>query len=166
MGEETRTLEDLKEVAETMAPVFDLIQVAVVRHPADQWLSLRRLAAMKDKLTLAAYLHGYANFAERVAPLGFVQYEEFTRQPAEQAKLLCEKLHLPFDERFIERWPDYDRITGDNLADSRGASLREIRPMQRREAEAGLRAQLRDSSDYHRILELLGYEDIEEPRRT
>jgi hypothetical protein len=59
--------------ADALKGRFDLRQICTVRHPLDQWLSLRQLAVVQGKLTLEGYLAGYRQFAEqaraRVPPL-------------------------------------------------------------------------------------------------
>jgi hypothetical protein len=122
---------------------------------------------MKHKLSLEAFLRGYFLFAEEIAGLGYIRYEDFTRQPAEQMKILCEKLQLDFDKDFLSKWADYTYVTGAvKKENSRGAGLREIVPLPRRPVEPELLRQFRENADYWNILELLGYSDAQEDEST
>ena len=149
-------------LADVLAPAFDCIQIALVRHPLDQWLSLSKLALMHGKLTVEMFLRGYLRFAEHSARIGFVRYEDFTAEPAWQMKIICEKLRLEFDENFLQKWHDYDRITGDTGEKSRGSKLGLIQPLPRPSASPELLQKFRESDDYWQAIELLGFPDAEQ----
>jgi hypothetical protein len=140
--------------AEALVARFDLRQVCTVRHPLDQWLSLRQLAVMNGKLSLDAFLAGYRRFAEQARGIGFFRYEDFAADPSAIMKELCRRLDMRFDRHFSERWSSYAFVTGD-VSGSRGC---QIKPVPRREAEPGLLDQLAASADYRTSLELLGYD--------
>ena len=141
--------------AEALAARFELRQVCTVRHPLDQWLSLRQLAVIHGKLSLDAYLSGYRRFAEQAREIGFFRYEDFAVDPSAIMKELCRRLEVRFDRHFTERWSSYAFVTGD-VSGSRGGC--QIRPVPRRAAEPGLLDQLAASADYRTSLELLGYD--------
>jgi hypothetical protein len=140
--------------AEALAGRFELRQVCTVRHPLDQWLSLRQLAVIHGKLPLGAYLAGYRRFAEQARAIGFLRYEDFAADPGTIMKELCRRLEVRFDRHFAERWSSYAFVTGD-VSGSRGGC--QIQPVPRRTAEAGLLAELAANADYQASLELLGY---------
>ena len=140
--------------AEALAGRFELRQVCTVRHPLDQWLSLRQLAVIHGKLPLGAYLAGYRRFAEQACAIGFLRYEDFAADPGTIMKELCRRLEVRFDRHFAERWSSYAFVTGD-VSGSRGGC--QIQPVPRRTAEAGLLDELAASADYQASLELLGY---------
>lgn len=141
----------LAEVLGRRAPVR---QLCTVRHPIDQWLSLARLALIQGRLDVDRYLLGYRRFAETAAAIGFIRYEDFTRAPDATLADLCERLDVPFDPGFHDRWRSYDRITGD-VAGTRGGG--EITPVPRRPVSAELLHAFERSPDYHPAIELLGY---------
>ena len=141
--------------AEALASRFELRQVCTVRHPLDQWLSLRQLAVVHGKLSLDAYLVGYRRFAEQARAIGFFRYEDFAADPGAVMKELCRRLEVRFDRHFAERWSSYAFVTGD-VAGSRGGG--QIQALPRRAAEPGLLDQLAASPDYRTSLELLGYD--------
>jgi hypothetical protein len=141
--------------AEALAGRFELRQVCTVRHPLDQWLSLRQLTVVHGKLSLDAYLAGYRRFAEQARAIGFFRYEDFAADPGAVMKELCRRLDVRFDRHFAERWSSYAFVTGD-VAGSRGGC--QIRPVPRRAVEPGLLDQLSASPDYQTSLELLGYD--------
>jgi hypothetical protein len=140
--------------AEALASRFELRQVCTVRHPLDQWLSLRQLAVIHGKLSLDAYLVGHRRFAEQARDIGFFRYEDFAADPGTIMKELCRRLEVRFDRHFTERWSSYAFVTGD-VSGSRGGY--QIKPVPRRAAEPGLLDQLAASADYRTSLELLGY---------
>jgi Sulfotransferase family len=140
--------------AEALAGRFELRQICTVRHPLDQWLSLRGLAVVQGKLTLERYLAGYRRFAEQARAIGFLRYEDFVADPDAVMRELCRHLELRFDCHFAERWSSYAFVTGD-VSGSRGGSG--IQPVPRRPAEPGLLDLLPTNPDYVASLELLGY---------
>jgi hypothetical protein len=140
--------------ADALAGRFELRQVCTVRHPLDQWLSLRQLAVVHGKLSLDAYLAGYRRFAEQARAIGFFRYEDFAADPSAVMKELCRRLEVRFDRHFVEHWSSYAFVTGD-VSGSRDGCL--IKPVPRRTAEPGLLDQLAASADYQISLELLGY---------
>ncbi|HET6521652.1 MAG TPA: hypothetical protein VFG47_17805 [Geminicoccaceae bacterium] len=140
--------------AEALRPVFALRQLCTVRHPLDQWLSLRRLALIQGRLTPETYLRGYRAFAEVAAGIGFVRYEDLTRDPAQAMRRTCERLALPFDPGFADRWWNYRFVTGDVYGTRNGTALR---PTPRRETEPGLAERFAANEDYAAALALLGY---------
>jgi hypothetical protein len=141
--------------ADALGSRFDLRQVCTVRHPLDQWLSLRQLAVVQGKLTLDAYLAGYRHFAEQARAIGFLRYEDFAADPSTVLKELCRTLDVRFDRHFSERWSSYTFVTGD-VSGSRGGA--EIQPRPRRTVDPRLLDQVAVNSDYRTSLELLGYD--------
>lgn len=141
-------------MAKILSPCFRLRQVATVRHPIDQWQSLRRLPLLRGRIDLDRFLKGYRRFAELVAPMGFVRFEDFCAQPEEALRRLCDALDLAYDAGWRSRWAAYDRITGDESA-GRGSS--ELRQPRRRPLEPGLADAFMKHPDYQPALALLGY---------
>ncbi len=131
---------------------FEILHVATVRHPIDQWLSLRRLAATRGVLDLPAFLYGYRRFAELCPAMGFVRYEDFVVDPEAVLARLCRALALPYDAGFRQRWAGYTRITGDGSTRST-----EIRLRPRPAVEDSLLAAFAGNRDYRDAIELLGY---------
>ncbi|MHC4131137.1 MAG: O-linked N-acetylglucosamine transferase family protein [Planctomycetota bacterium] len=144
-----------------LKPHYDFKQIALVRHPVDQWLSLSKLGVMKDHLHLDHYLKGYLEFAQQAAEIGYIRYEDFTADPIWQTKILCEKLQLDFDQEFINKWYDYEKITGDTGKQSRGSKLRQIKSLPRPPVPSELLEQFRANEDYWKAIKILNYQDIE-----
>jgi hypothetical protein len=140
--------------AEALASHFRLRQIASVRHPIDQWQSLRRIPIMRGKIDLDRFLVGYRRFAEIAVMLGFVRFEDFCAEPEPALQRLCDALDLPYDAGWRSRWADYDRITGDETAKHSAAGLRQPR---RRPLEPGLAEAFMKHPDYVPALTLLGY---------
>lgn len=147
-------------LTEALRPDFEPCQVALVRHPVDEWLSLRKLAILDGKLKLSDYMEGFLRFAEYAANIGYVRYEDFTHDPQGIMKQICDQLRLPRDPSFIDKWFDYNKITGDVGGGSRGGKLNRIIPLKRSNMERGLIEKFRSDPNYHKALSLLGYEDV------
>jgi hypothetical protein len=137
--------------AEVLRQAFDVINVATVRHPIDQWLSLHRLSTMQDKINLEEFLYDCHRFAVTSHEIGILHYEEFTRNPDGFLGKLCERLDIEFDPTYRERWKTYTNITGDP------SPARDIRPAPRREMKPGLIDRFAANLDYCATLDLLGY---------
>jgi hypothetical protein len=142
-------------IAEVLGEQFEVRHMATVRHPLDQWLSLRNLALVHGKLSLEAFMRGYRRFAEHCTQIGFVRYEDFTRGPREALQLLCRELDLRYDPGWEQRWSSYTTITGE--VQSRRAGTR-IAPVPRQAMEAGLRETCEANTDYRESVRLLGYD--------
>lgn len=145
-------------IAEVLSDQFEVVRTATVRHPIDQYLSFTGLPIMRGvALPLKAYLEGCERFAAEAVAIGFVRYEDFTRDPDASLKTLCERLELPFDGSYIDRWAANDHVTGDTTGTRGGRQ--EIRPLARRQADESTIAAFRAYESYHRIKELLGYDE-------
>jgi hypothetical protein len=141
-------------LAEVLAERFRVVHTASVRHPIDQWLSLRRLPLLQGKISVGEFLRGYARFSEHCIDIGFVRYEDFTVDPDAQLRTLCERLRLRYDPGYRGRWAAYQKVTGDRQGNR---SQREIKPLPRQAMEPGLLEALESNADYLHALELLGY---------
>lgn len=153
-------------LADALTPAFNILQLALVRHPVDQWLSLSKLPLMQGKLTVQMFLKGYLKFAEQAAEIGYIRYEDFTAKPLWQMKILCEKLQLDFDKDFINKWFDYEKITGDVGELSRNSSLRRIEPLPRQAVVPELLKHFHENDDYWQAIELLNYPDVEQGKSS
>ena len=140
--------------AATLTRYFTVVVAASVRHPIDQWLSLRSREMMRGVIGLESYLRGYRRFAEFCVRIGNVRYEDFARNPDVALEALCANLDLPFDPGYESRWSVYTKVTGDIRPFHRGAQIK-LAP--RRHAEAGLLEQFAANSDYRSAIDLLGY---------
>ena len=138
--------------AATLAKKFTVVAAASVRHPIDQWLSLRRLKMMQGVIDLESYLRGYRRFSEFCVRIGYIRYEDFARGPDVALEALCTNLDVPFDRSYRSRWAAYTKITGARRR--RGA---EIKLAPRRPVEPGLPKEFVVNSDYRRAIDLLGY---------
>ncbi len=150
-------------LADMLAKRFEVTHTATVRHPIDQWLSLRdhlrQSQSMQGKsLTLDTFLMGYLKFAEESVRIGFTRYEDFVRSPDSQLRILCERLAISFDTHYKGRWYTYPKITGDT-GETRGGA--EIAQLPRRKVEPNVLDAFARNSNYNCALELLGYDHPE-----
>jgi len=146
-------------LADVLCKDFRLIQLFMVRHPIDQWLSISRLPIMQEavndgRLSVAGFIKGYEAFARHCSAHAFIRYEDFTHQPESLMQQACGHLELPYDPAFMQRWPGYKTITGD-VQSTRGGD--DIRPLKRRPCEAGVLKEFESEESYWNSLTLLGY---------
>jgi hypothetical protein len=151
-------------LAESLKGEFELIRFATVRHPLDQYLSLCKNPLFREKLATGKYLKGVRRFAEMVKSVGFLHYEDFTKDSDGVLKQLCAALQIPFDAAYRERWAKYRNITGDVMpgrsAPGEGESeSAEIKPLPRQDISTQLLSDITGRADYARILQLLDYTD-------
>jgi hypothetical protein len=139
-----------------LARRVELKRFAMVRHPADQWVSQQGLDLLRGRVEPELYLRGCRAFAELAAQTGFVRYEDFTREPEAELSRLCAGLGVPYDSGWRDRYRGYANVTGDPEATSR--MVGEIRPSRRREPAADMHERFGASEDYRKACELLGYE--------
>jgi hypothetical protein len=135
-----------------LAGSFRVVKTASVRHPIDQWLSLSRLDVMQGKLDRDLFLRGYRRFAEQAATMGFLRYERFVDEPDAALRVLCERLELPFDPTYRDRWSTYERLTGE-VAGRRDRIAAPARPP----LSGALLDAFAANQDYRDSLEMLGY---------
>ncbi|MBT5414487.1 MAG: hypothetical protein HOK81_07805, partial [Rhodospirillaceae bacterium] len=143
--------------APTLAGHFAVLPAAIVRHPLDQWLSIRRLVVIQGRIDMAGYMRGYRLFAENAAHIPYIRYEDFTADPGSALRRLCDGLEAPFDPGFATRWARYKNVTGDRQHGP-GAEATEILPAQRHRPDEALLAAAADNADYRRALDILGYD--------
>lgn len=144
------------QTAEELSSAFSICHMATVRHPVDQWLSLRSLAVMQGKIQFPQFLEGYLRFAEHCREIGFVRYEDFTADTTTELQKICQILRIPYDPSFNENWSRYTTITGD-INSLRGRAS-EIKPVERRAVEEGLLEQFAKNPDYLESIRILGYD--------
>jgi len=135
----------------------DLSQAFLVRHPLDQYASSASRPGMAPHLTPAGFLEAYRAFARVAAERGFQRYEDLVAAPDRELRRLCDRLGLPFDPGYAERWRGYDKLTGDSAGPSRGFSRQDIVPMPALPLDVGVREALERDPAYRDCLHLLGY---------
>ena len=105
------------------------------------------------------FLAGYARFARLSSQIGFVRYEDFAYDPNLSLKRITGELEIKFDPTYIDKWANYDFVTGDNQMPSRGSALNEIRPLARRQVPEDTLRKFLQSKRYRESVELLDYQD-------
>lgn len=137
-----------------LEPRYNVVSTTFVRHPIDQWLSIQNIPMLKQRLTLGQYLEGTLKFAIEAQRLGFIRYEDFTREPDAQVRLLCERLRIGFDPAYRQRWATYTKITGD----TKGTRAQtEIVSLPRRPVDPAVIEQFSASEHYRAAIQILGY---------
>lgn len=147
--------------ADMLADRFDLLRVATVRHPLDQWLSLAAMLAAEGRpprqAELEAWLDGMAGFAAMAAATGFVRYEDIAADPAAGVDELCRKLDLPFDAARLEGWKETVHFST-GAVPGRAASSATIERLEPRAAPPHILHRVNRDRRYRQALDLLGYE--------
>jgi hypothetical protein len=138
---------------DTLAPSFEIIRIATTRHPIYQWLSLDGLAVMNGIISVEQYLHGYLRFAEAAKEIGFIRYEDFTRQPDDILRQITNSLQVDFDPGYKNKWMDYNKITGDTLS-----KQQEIKPKEKPQLKRTFLKKFEKNKEYWAALDILGYE--------
>ena len=136
---------------------FAIREMVTVRHPLDQWLSwcAHGGAAKASDFTFAQFAEACVRFLDRTSALPFVRYEDFVETPQATMRRICDILALEFDTVFMDRWPYYHQITGDDNDRGLGGWLIEPRP--RRPASQQLLDEAVGNPDYQKLLEYYGY---------
>jgi len=151
---------------------FDIIRISTTRDPVTQWQSLIQLVVMQESLQSGAFgldqfLFGYRKYAELCVGTGFIRYEDFLLNPNLEMSKLCNHLQIGFDPDFINKWPDYETISGDVPDPNSPVKTKlprdsnKILPPSKRPVEPGLKKRFLANADYHRACELLGYDLLE-----
>ncbi len=133
---------------------FELRHIGVLRHPVDQWLSMRTRLVYKD-ITLNNYLAGYGRFIQQDHVERWLTYESFVLDPDAFLKAASQMLRIEFDPYWSSHWQENSRITGDRMAS--GPVVREIRLGPKRPVNQSLLDQFWASRAYHEILSATGY---------
>lgn len=147
--------------AAALASRFDLIRIATVRHPLDQWLSLAAMLAAEGRpprqADLEIWLDGIDSFAAMAAETGFVRYEDIAAAPAAGMEDLCRKLDLPFDAARLDGWHETTAFSTGGVP-GRAASSTGIERLAPRPAPPHILHRLNRDRRYRQTLDLLGYE--------
>lgn len=147
--------------AAALAGRFELIRIATVRHPLDQWLSLAAMLAEEGRpprqADLETWLDGMASFAAMAAAAGFVRYEDIAADPPAGMEDLCRRLDLPFDAARLEGWRETTTFSTGGVP-GRAASSAGIERLEPRPAPPHILHRLNRDRRYRQALEVLGYE--------
>jgi hypothetical protein len=100
-------------LCDALPPHIPVRAVALIRHPIDQWLSLCKHTEVNTVLTPSDFLAAYLAFLSDLGDTPVFRYEDFVRNPAVEMSRICENLDLEFDPSCVERFADFDNVTGD-----------------------------------------------------
>lgn len=97
---------------QSLSPQFNLLEIATIRHPIDQWFSMKNTIALTE-IDLDYYLNGYWQFLQSCGKtMLMIRYEDFCQAPQVVMKQICQHLDLIYDEGFTDKWINYQKITG------------------------------------------------------
>jgi hypothetical protein len=150
--------------AERLGEHFNLLQFATVRHPIDQYISIktRKMFSRDDRMNIPAFLSGYLAFAKEARAMGYIRYEDFTRDPDGILRNMCAHLKIDFDAGYKDKWYSNSFMTGDVDTygiHSRGLAFKEIKPLPRMEVPIDLPALFDQHDEFYTALDLLGYKE-------
>lgn len=127
--------------------------VASVRHPIDQYLSMRRLAVLSNSWNEELVWRGIRVFAEAIQGMPWIRFEDFLRKPDETLEFVCHHWGIPLDASYRTRWHQYPHITGD----MKTAPSPTIEPRSRRPVADEDWKRFATNPDFFRTLDILGY---------
>jgi hypothetical protein len=145
------------ELADTLSNQFELLEVATVRHPMDQWLSWCRYegSAKAKAFGFERFVDACMRFSDSTRNMEVVKYEDFVSESDRSMRRICELLELKFDPAYARRWPYYHQITGDDNDRIKGGW--KIAPRRRREPDQVLVELASRTSAFAALLENYGY---------
>ncbi len=142
-------------IVDALCEKLPLHRAAIVRHPLDQWLSLRRLAHMQGLVDEESFLQAYRSFATQCEGLPYFRYEDFVVDPEKTMQQMCAELDLPYDPAFTKKWFNYETITGSKQS-SRGGK-QSIKPLPRLSVEPDVISRFRNNEDFAFIINQFEY---------
>jgi hypothetical protein len=92
--------------------VFNMKQALLVRHPLDQYNSLRSHGILKDVLSPQIFLEGYHAFLSDFAGCKIIKYEDMVSHPSESISYLSGFLEAPFSKDFMTKFHTNQSVTG------------------------------------------------------
>lgn len=116
--QQTRSL-----LIEQLSEHFEITPIVTIRDPREVWLSVKRegwFDGTPDELCRA-----HCNLLSAFPDAAVFRYEDFTAQPNETVKSMCEAAGLKFEADFHSRLDDITHLTGDS---GRKSSVIEPRP--------------------------------------
>ena len=141
---------------------FELRCLALVRHPIDNWLSMRKLGAIRKlQIDVDEYLRRYRLYVESFRPAPVCRYERFARRPEQALQRVASHLGFEFDPGFRDRWQRYRRVTGDTHGNTRAGSSSELVALGRPVISEKLERSFLYNRDYYWLLENLGYDHLQ-----
>lgn len=137
---------------QTLRRRFSTHSVVTVRNPIDSYLSLRANGWLHfTPASFDEYCRRHLRFLADYTGVKWFRYEDFVADPRGVMLQMCEVLHIPFDEGFIQRFPDFS-FSGDS---GRKGDVVELRP--RREFGEDFVAEVNGSSAFRELALVLGY---------
>ncbi len=127
--------------------------VATVRHPIDQYISMRKLDVLAGAWDEEAVWRGIHRFATAIQEMKWLRFEDFLSRPNETLEKLCDWLDIPFDITYETRWHDYRNITGD----ASDAPSNRIERQPRKYVDEDTWQRLASNREFFETLDILGY---------
>ena len=148
-------------LASTLASDFDVMSVASIRNPVDQYLSMHKLPILQESWDSELVWRAMRKFAEQIQGMPWIRYEQFVVDPEKEIKRLCEHWQIQFDDRFLTRWTEYVHVTGDPVR----LTKREIQRTPRSPVPDDFWLSVVENDDFYATLDILGYSLPEQLRR-
>jgi len=137
----------------TVLRPYQTLELVLIRHPLDSWLSMRSSKFGTDVETFAQYSDRVAAFLACYESYPLFRYEDIASDPPRWIQHACETLDLPFDSSFEARFSELN-LSG-NSGRQRASS--EIGLPIRRPIPEELSDLLPGNGVYRRLCESLGY---------
>lgn len=137
---------------EVLLQRFDVRSVATVRHPLDQYLSMKQLTVLKKRWDDCQVLTGMHHFAEEIQSMPWFRHEDFACDSDAILQQITANLDIAFDPSYRDRWWRGSKITGDGTRQNG-----QIKSPKRRSVPTELWPVLSRSAEFRQTLDLLGY---------
>ncbi|MDH5300721.1 MAG: hypothetical protein OEW58_05095, partial [Gammaproteobacteria bacterium] len=139
----------------SLGNLFNLHDIATVRHPIDSYLSLNNLKIVNGRISVKSYLEGANKFAIEAKNIGFIRYEDFCHSPDDILKRICKSLNIFYSDEYKTNFYKYERITGETTG---GRSSDTIKVPKRPNIQPALEKEFKENPLYWDTLEILGYD--------
>lgn len=143
------------KVVDILKEDFEILGIVTVRDPVDAYLALIKNNWLHfEPKTFDEYCKRYLCFVGQFASNQVFKYENFVENPSEELKKMMQHLDLPFNDSF------HDIISLFNVTGDSGRSGSVISKRQRREISQSLEKEIKESENYIRLIDELGYTSV------
>lgn len=137
--------------------------IGLVRHPVDQWASLRQHSNVRRlAVSPSEFADAYVAFVRQLGNTPILRFEGFVADPAAEMRRVCDYLELPFDAGFQTRFQAFDGVTGNFGRRPDGA----IQMPARRQLPESQLLEFREHAELREVAASLGYVEFPSNREA
>lgn len=142
------------EQACSLGSGFNLNEIAISRHPVDQYLSMLRSGNAKDNVDVDLFLSRSRQYTEKTAHLKTFKYEDFCQNPVVQLKQITATLNIQYNDSFLADFSSFRNVTGDMLGRSH---FSEIKKVDLKQVDSNQKTLFEKNDDYQFLIHHYGY---------